>query len=213
LKLEAVILDFDGTIADTETSIIITLKKTLRFFGIDRIDEKEIKRNIGLPLKTTFERVSPLRGEELEGAVLKYRSLYEQTAPEMISLFPGVKNSLNQIFQSKVKSAVASSKGKRALVSALHGLGIGDLFSVVVGEQDVLQKKPAPDMVNFILAELGIKPERALVVGDTVYDIMMGKSAGCSTCAVTYGNHSRAELKKSAPDLMIDQFPQLLLHL
>lgn len=69
--------------------------------------------------------------------------------------------------------------------------------------------KPAPDMVLYLLGELKADADRTLVVGDTTYDLDMGKSAGCRCCGVSYGNHSRERLMESASDYIIDCFKEL----
>lgn len=91
----------------------------------------------------------------------------------------------------------------------LETLGIATYISHICGEQDVANKKPAPDMALHILEKTSTKPMDAIVVGDTVFDIQMGKSAGCRTCAVTYGNHSEGKLITSHPDYMISDFMDL----
>lgn len=69
----------------------------------------------------------------------------------------------------------------------LDELKIHHLFFMVVTAEQVARKKPAPDMVKKILLETQTQSCQALLVGDTVYDIQMGKNAGVKTCAVTYG--------------------------
>ena len=59
------------------------------------------------------------------------------------------------------------------------------------------------------LSLTGTRPEEALVVGDTTFDIEMGRSAGCKTCGVTFGNHSRSQLQAAGADFLIDDFAQL----
>lgn len=88
-------------------------------------------------------------------------------------------------------------------------------MNLIIGEQDVAHAKPSPDMVELILRETNTPKEDTLVVGDTVFDIIMGKNAGVKTCGVTYGNHPREKLLTSNPDWLVDDFSQLstlLLH-
>lgn len=69
----------------------------------------------------------------------------------------------------------------------------------------VTEKKPAPEMVERILAELKFSPDETLVVGDTVYDIEMGQRAGCDTCGVIWGNQSEGELKALNPTMIMTE--------
>ena len=81
-------------------------------------------------------------------------------------------------------------------------------ISKVVSSQDVEQAKPAPDMVYVIMEHSEAEKEDVLMVGDTVFDIDMGKNAGVKTCGVTYGNGKIDEL--SHADYIINDFAQLL---
>jgi HAD hydrolase, family IA, variant 3 len=79
-----------------------------------------------------------------------------------------------------------------------------------VSVDDVQHAKPAPDMVLKTLDFLHVLPKETLVVGDTPFDIRMGKAANVQTVGVTYGNGTRTELKESGADYIIDCFEQLL---
>ena len=80
----------------------------------------------------------------------------------------------------------------------------------MVTATDRLAPKPAPDMVLTLLARMGQPAEGALVVGDTVYDLLMGSGAGCRTCGVTYGNQKETQLRTASPDHLIGSFAELL---
>jgi phosphoglycolate phosphatase len=78
----------------------------------------------------------------------------------------------------------------------------------VLGADDVQKGKPDPEPVNKTLEKFGYKPEEAIVVGDTVFDVRMGLNAGVRACGVTYGNGSRESLSEA--NWLIDDFAQLL---
>ena len=105
--------------------------------------------------------------------------------------------------------AVATSKTARIAREALEAAGLVDFFALVLGVDSVGQPKPAPNLVLVILAELGAAASRALVVGDTVHDVAMGRAAGARTCAVTYGAQSPVELAIAGPDFLVDSFGEL----
>ena len=84
------------------------------------------------------------------------------------------------------------------------------LVQDIVADEDVVHKKPHAEPVLVLLERQGAEPGDALVVGDTDYDILMGKAAGVKTCGVTYGNHSRERLSAAGADFIIDDFRELL---
>lgn len=193
--MKTVILDFDGTIADTQNSIIQTIQATLKELQLPLANEIMVKELIGLPLKDTFERAASIKEEQiLEKAITIYRELYNIIGLSSIELFPNVKDTLEKLHRRNIILAVASSKGCDSLITLLEKLGIMSYISIALGEQDVKCKKPAPDMVLHILEMLKSLPHETLVVGDTIYDIQMGQNAGCRTCGVTYGNHTKYQL-------------------
>ena len=75
---------------------------------------------------------------------------------------------------------------------------------------DVVEKKPAPEMANKLLELWGVTADKAMVVGDTIYDIEMGQRAGCKTCGVSYGNQTAEQLLTQKPDSVIDKMVDLL---
>ena len=79
-----------------------------------------------------------------------------------------------------------------------------------VAEDDVAEKKPHPEAVHRILHTTMARPEHALVVGDTSFDILMGRAAGCATCGVSYGNHSHQELLEAGAGCIVGSFGDLL---
>ncbi len=210
MKYETIILDFDGTIVDTRDSIVYTVKETLNKFGISSFNETKVQNLIGLPLKTTFKELARLNDKQVDNAIREYRLLYNRISFNKIHLFPNVKSTLIRLFKIGIKLAIASNRGKKVLTKLLNHLGITDLFLFIVGEQDVDNKKPAPDAVNLIIKKLKSTSEKTLVVGDTVFDIEMGNRAECDTCAVTYGYHGIEKLKSASPKYIIDNFSQLL---
>ncbi len=210
MKYQLLILDFDGTIADTRESIVQTMALVAEKMSLNHYDETLIRQHIGLPLRSTFENVFHLDETEISEATRLYRQHYNTVAINTVSLFKNVKNTLIKLHQTEATLAIASNKGKDALIEILKKQEIYDLFTFIGGEGDVKNKKPAPDIVNLILDKLNFTPKDCLVIGDTIFDVEMGQRASTATCAVTYGAHSKEELIKQNPDYMIEDFEGLL---
>jgi phosphoglycolate phosphatase len=85
-----------------------------------------------------------------------------------------------------------------------------DVIPYVLGAEDVTRAKPNPEPVLQTLENFHCTPDEAMVIGDTWYDIEMGKRAGVKTCGVTYGNGTREELIKAGADYLLDDFGALL---
>jgi len=208
--MNTIIFDFDGTIADTQSTITETVARTLAALELPPVARESIRELIGLPLRDTFIRITGIGdGPIITKATETYRILFEETAPRDVKLFPHVAETLQAFHSRGLTMAIASSRGTASLISLAGQLGIYPWLSYICGEEAVAAKKPAPDMVTHILGKLGRRPSEALVVGDTWFDIAMGRDAGCRTCGVTYGNHSAQLLRAHNADHIIDDFADL----
>ncbi len=215
MKPKYLIFDFDGTIADTETGIIHTVQATLEALGLPPADPSTVKASIGLPLKGSLKASGVPEGLLDEGERV-YRELFFKKAPEHIVLFPDIKETLTDLCASGYVLAIATSRGRDSLGKLLESHGIRQYFSVLGTVECAPVPKPAPDTVLYVLDRLGASPEESAVIGDTAFDIEMGKRAGCLTCGVTYGNHDRVRLEAAGADWIIDsikELPGLLKHL
>lgn len=164
---------------------------------------------IGLPLRQTFTDLIPMDDETADLCDKTYRELFMQNnKPGIVKLFPHVRETIAELYAMGIIINVASSRGRDTLVSFLDEMGLMMYISKVVSSQDVEQAKPAPDMVYVIMEHSEAEKEDVLMVGDTVFDIDMGKNAGVKTCGVTYGNGKIDEL--SHADYIINDFAQLL---
>lgn len=209
MKYKTLILDFDGTIADTKESILQTMKFVADRFNFKDFDKKTIEHLIGLPLQVTLEKAFSIRKNMIEEATLAYRRHYDEIVIDTISLFDGVEETLLRLSQKGLTITIASSKGKEALNKILKKQNIDHVFSYVGGEEDVKNKKPSPEIVNLILDKYSCNPSECLVVGDTIFDIEMGQRANVDTCGVTYGNSTKEKLEKLKPNYLIDTFRML----
>lgn len=203
------IFDFDGTLADSEASIIESLELVARDLDLPGVDRAGARQSIGLPLERTIMAGLSLVPELVPEAVELYRKHYKETACSTTCLYPGVKGTLDWL-RNDYLLAVASSKSRQGLLDMMQHLGIYGYFSFIAGAQDVEQGKPAPDMVLLAMETLNIPAEKSLMVGDTVYDIEMGQRALADTCAVTYGNNTAAELSRLDPTYIIDTFEDVV---
>jgi HAD superfamily hydrolase (TIGR01509 family) len=210
--MAAIIFDFDGTLADTQRGIIATAQEVLRRMGREPADERALAATIGLPLRENFTRGAGLSEEEADRAVAIYREIFETFAIPAITVFPGVEEVLAALSARGVPMAVASSRGQHSLEGLMHHLGLDRYIplTLVFGVETAARPKPAPDILYVILGKLGVKPEEALVVGDTTFDIEMGRAAGCYTCGVSYGNQSAGQLAGASPNYLLDDLRKLL---
>ena len=208
---ELVILDFDGTLADTRDRIVGVLQHVMTERGLEVADAETCASVIGFPLKECFLMMYPrLTSAEADACVETYRQYFVAHEQHLVpDLFPHVRETLEDFHRRGVQMAIASSHTSKSLLGFVSSMGLSEYFAMVVGGEDVERAKPAPDAVLKILSATGISPEKAMVVGDMPMDIMMGRAAGVRTVGVTYGNSSREQLAQAGADALIDDFAAL----
>ena len=204
-----IILDFDGTLGDTAGVIIKTMHATIQELGLPARTDEECASMIGLRLVEIPSVLFP--DCELDGELYAqtYRRLFHIYNTEgAVELYPDVIETLHALRSRGIVLTIASSRSNASLNEYIHSLNLTEIISLVLGADDVVDGKPHPEAVNKTLAHFGFKPEEAIVVGDTVFDIQMGNNAGARTCGVTYGNGSRENLSEAT--WIIGGFKQLL---
>lgn len=203
-----IILDFDGTLGDTAAVIVKTMQATIKELGLPSRTDKECAAMIGLRLIEIPPALFPGCGVDGDLYAATYRRLFHEFNTEgAVELYPHVMETLVELKERGYILTIASSRSHTSLAEYVENLKLSNIISYIIGAEDVINAKPDPEPVNRTLEKFGFKPEEAVVVGDTVFDIDMGRNAGTRTCGVTYGNGSRESL--SDADWLIDDFKSL----
>ena len=204
--------DFDGTLADTTEGIVRCTLTTLEKLGLPASTPERIRSVIGLPLTGCFAHGTDTPPERIDEACATYRRMFNEIAIPYTTLYPGTNETLAALQARGLTLALCTSRSNNSLNALLQVLGIRAHFSTIVTNEDVTHPKPAPDIALLALERMGARAEETLVVGDTVFDLQMGRTAGCRTCGVTWGNQDRVKLRTEDPDLIIDDYRELLAY-
>ena len=209
--MKLIIFDFDGTLADTRQQIVETMQQTIQTLGLASRTNEQCASMIGLPLKQAFTDLIPMSDEMGDQCVDTYRRIFNtNNAAYIIPTFPNVIETLLQLSAKGYILTIASSRSRKSLLDFVHSMHLEEIFSYILGADDVVHPKPHPEPVLRTLEAFGCSPEEALMVGDMKYDIEMGRQAGTRTCGVTYGNGSPQELKEAGADYLLDDFKEIL---
>lgn len=207
-----VILDFDGTIADTRPVILNTFHRTLDAMNLPQHSDDEIAATIGLPLLKAFPTLEPMNKEMAAVCTATYRRIFEDVNTEIgVPMFPHVADTLRQMHDKGCILTIATSRGYKSAAEFIKNFHLDDIITFIIAAEDVKHAKPDAEPVEKTLKHYGLKPEDAVVIGDTHFDILMGRNAGCATIGVTYGNGSRESLVEAGADYVVDDFAETLL--
>ncbi|MHB8253324.1 MAG: HAD family hydrolase [Acidiferrobacter sp.] len=208
-KYDLLIFDWDGTLMDSADKIVHCFQAAVRDCGIPALTDQAIRRTIGLGVGEALARLLPAEEDHGRHAVAgRYREHFLHLNETPMPLFPGVEAGLADLRERGYQLAIATGKSRVGLEAALTVSGLAELFSISRCA-DETQSKPDPLMLHEILDETGVPPSRALMVGDTSYDMEMASRAGVASAAVSYGVHERSELLMHGPQVCVDTFPEL----
>lgn len=200
MAIKAVLIDFDGTLANTNNIVLKSFQHTYRTFQGREEDTEVIYRTFGEPLRTTMDRVF---GKEYEDeAVEVYRSYQMDRFEALIEPFPGMDQLVKQLSAEGYRLALVTSRVKDSAVRGLKKFGLEEDFEVITTVDELVHHKPHPECILVTLEQMGLGPEEAVMLGDTRFDILCGKNAGCRTILVDWSVMPEEERQEYPADLV-----------
>lgn len=205
-----VILDWDGTVCNSEARIVSCMLRAAERVGLPVLAPEAVGNIIGLGLPEAIAELFPEAPSEQRQRLSEcYSEEWLAARSEPLPLFDGVLETLDRLLGADHRLAVATGKSRRGLNREFEEHGLGHLF-VASRCADETASKPNPLMLRQLLDETGVPVEEAVMVGDTVYDLEMAASAGMSSIGVSYGVHRPQRLSAFKPKAIIDHFSELL---
>ena len=202
--IRLVIFDFDGTLGDSQKLITDTMLATIERLNLPMRSREECARTIGLPLKECFSSIIPMTDEQAEECAEVYSEIFNvKNVPGVVKAFPGVVETLERLSSQGILMSIASSRSHRTLAKLVDELDLSKYITYLIAADDVVEKKPAAESVLKTLRHFNIEAHETLVVGDTEFDILMGRNAGTHTCGVTYGNGSKESLEAAKAEWIV----------
>ncbi len=182
---KAVIFDFDGTLVDSDYIIVDSALKAGRNFGFSKKELSRIKlhfkENMGLNSEIIFKNILPsLKGRRLAEFD---REFHRILIPRFNHTFPYVSKVMRYLEKRGIKLAICTSSPHRTARKKVRFAGLPSLFSVVLGKEEFPKPRPAPDGILKACKLMKVSPRETIYVGDTRFDLMSGKRAGCYTIA------------------------------
>ncbi len=209
-QYELIVFDWDGTLMDSESRIVACMQAAVEDAGAEPISNEAVKGIIGLELGKAVQTLYPEGDAEfVQKMVDRYRHHYIVQDKTPSPLFEGVEATLQQLHDRGLLLAVATGKGRRGLDKVLDETGLRPLFHTTRCADEAFSK-PHPDMLEQILAEMGVEPQAALMIGDTSFDLQMAQSAKVDAVAVSFGVQHCDNLLQYKPLLCVDSIPDLL---
>ena len=197
-RFDLIAFDWDGTLFDSTGLIARCIQHACRDVGTEVPSAEDAAYVIGLGLNDALKHVAPdLPLERYPALGQRYRHHYFASQHELV-LFEGTLEMLHALKLRQHFLAVATGKGRRGLDEALQTSQLKGLFDSS-RTADETQSKPHPLMLQELMQEFDVAPERTLMIGDTTHDLQMALNAGCASLGVSYGAHEPAAFDALKP--------------
>lgn len=197
-RFDLIVFDWDGTLMDSAAAIVRAMQAAACDLGLPAPSDERARYVIGLGLGDALRHAVPELAEaDYPRMVERYRHHYLSRDHELV-LFEGVVDMIAALAGRGRMLGVATGKSRVGLDRALGHTGLGAYFHSTRCADECFSK-PHPAMLEQIMDELGVRPERTLMVGDTTHDLQMAKNAGTAALAVGFGAHPAAALEAESP--------------
>ncbi len=210
--LKLAIFDFDGTLVDSRRNIQVAMERAFTSFGMQAPSYDDTRKIVGLSLFDACQQLVPgidaagvnVLAEHYKNAFLEMRKEPGHSEP----LYDGATETLRRLRKEGWLVAGATGKSHRGVATVLEGHKLHDIFDVVRCADDG-PGKPHPFMVADCLKHLGVDGIDAVMIGDTSFDMSMGRAAGVQALGVSWGFHTHDEIAEGGAHLIVHTFEEL----
>ncbi len=207
-----VVFDCDGTIVDSQHNIVTAMTRAFRRHDLDDPVPAAVRRTVGLSILESVGRLLPdAPHETLESVGEAYRTASYELRLEPgheEPMFPGVGDIIRALADTDAILAVATGKSQRGLRRTLQNHDLKQHFTILKTADDG-PGKPDPTILLDAIAEAGADPMSTVMIGDTVFDIAMARSAKTHAVGVTWGYHEPDELDAAGAHIILDEITAL----
>jgi phosphoglycolate phosphatase len=212
-QIRLLVFDLDGTLVDSRLDLTNAVNAMLRKYGRPELPCDLIATYIGdgAPMLVRRALGDPDDQRFVHEALIFFMTYYREHKLDNTYVYQGVKDSLRAIqsaHNGNLKMAVLSNKPVNPSRAIVEALGLGDFFFQTYGGNSFPTKKPDPQGALELLKEAGVKPQQAVMVGDSANDVLTAHNAGMYSVGLTYGL-SPATLDKVPPDVLLDRPDEL----
>lgn len=209
--VEAVLLDIDGTLVDSNYVHVDAWSRAFREAGHE-VPSWRVHRSIGMDGSKLLETLVGSSDSAVAQEAKKLHGEYYADASSDLEVLPGARELLADLNSRGVTVVLATSAPESELSTLRDLLDVEDSVAVVTSGEDAEVAKPEPDIVAVALERAGVEAAHAVMVGDSVWDIESAGRAGVRAIGVRSGGISRGELLDAGAVAVFDDPADLLEH-
>jgi phosphoglycolate phosphatase len=214
-KPKMILLDVDGTLVDSVPDLTYCVDEMMKAINMPRRGEANVRNWVGNGVERLVRRalVDQLEGEPEEDLFAKaypvFLELYERNISARSKLYPGVREGLDYLRDSGYKLGCVTNKAERFTMPLLKDLGLFDYFKIVICGDTLERKKPDPLPLLHAAEFFSVPPHQALMIGDSVSDVLAARAAGFQIICMSYGYNHGLDIRDSHPEAVIDSMTEL----
>ncbi len=205
-----ILFDVDGTLVDSQAHIMAAMEIAFADQGLVVPDRAKVLSIVGLSLPQAMQQLAP--GADTEALSDAYKASFASSrakAADPAPLYPGARAALDQLHADGFILGTATGKSRRGLDHMIAHHGLEAHFATLQCADDH-PSKPHPSMVLTAMEDAGVAPAGTVMIGDTTFDIQMGRSAGVATIGVSWGYHPVRDLEDCGANEIVDDFAALM---
>jgi len=207
---EAVIFDWDGTLADSHQVVVASFQKAISDVCC-KISDEFIERRIGIGSAETFREMLSVSArpfdETLISDLVVRKVQNEINMSKKVNLLAGALELLETL-KGRIKIGLASMNDRPVINHMLQTKNMKRFFDVVVTSYDIVNSKPDPEIFLACATQLGSEFDKCVVFEDSIFGVEAAKTAKMGCIAVLTGAYKRNELKRAKPDLIVDSLKE-----
>ena len=207
---ELLIFDLDGTLIDSKRDLADSVNAMRLHLGEPPLADETVYSYVGNGAPVLVRRALPDRPEEeIQRGLGYFLEYYRDHMLDATTLYPGVREVLDELLAGNVKMAVLTNKPVRFSEHLIKGLGLDGHFFRIYGGNSFEEKKPHPKGIELLMEESGIGRAQTIMVGDSAVDIMTARNAQVRACGVSWGFQPET-FADAPPDFVIDNMNELV---
>ncbi|QTL98614.1 HAD-IA family hydrolase [Iocasia frigidifontis] len=212
MRYDAIIFDFDYTLADSSKGTVECINYALDNMKLSCVPFEDASNTIGLSLKDTFISLTDKKYHSHDNFYL-FSELFVKRADEVMAemtfLFEPIKNEIEKLKDKGFMLGIVSTKFRYRIENILKRDGLIGYFDIIIGGEDVKENKPSPDGLLSAIKKLKKNKEDILYVGDSMTDLKTAKNAGVDFVAVTTGTTTKSKFEKNGVKKIVDNIVKL----